>query len=330
MHQSTREFDIIERYFAHLSDADNGAASSRAIVLGPGDDCGIFAVPAGHEVCISTDTLTAGVHFPVDADPAVVAHRALAANLSDLAAMGAEPLTCTLAMTLDARAATDAWLAPFARHLKSQLAQADVPLIGGNLSHGELSLTFTVLGTTPVGQALRRDGAQVGDDVYVTGHPGDAAGGLRQLLAKTPVTEALLQRYEYPQARLAAGVSLRGVASAAIDISDGLLADIGHIAERSGVGLCLLQDQLPLSEPLLQAFDLEQARLLALGGGDDYELAFTAPVSQRSAIADLTQLGLLMTRIGQVEVGQGVRVLDTDGKVVNVAIKGYARDWEKT
>lgn len=326
MHQSTREFDIIERYFAHLSD---GAAGSGAIVLGPGDDCGIFTVPAGHEVCITTDTLTAGVHFPVDAAPAVVAHRALMANLSDLAAMGAAPLTCTLAMTLDSASATDAWLAPFTHQLTEQLALAALPLIGGNLSHGELSCTFTLLGSTPAGQALRREGARVGDDVYVTGHPGDAAGGLRQLLAGQATSDTLLQRYEYPEARVAAGVSLRGLATAAIDISDGLLADLGHIAERSGVALTLQQTALPLSHALVQAFGLEQALGLALGGGDDYELGFTAPASQRDAIAALARQGLLMTRIGQVQTGQGVRVVDARGKVVDVPEKGYVHDWEK-
>ena len=315
-----REFAIIDQYFAGLI-----TTTSPEIRLGPGDDCGIFSVPRGAEVCISTDTLTAGVHFPPDAAPAVVAHRALVANLSDLAAMGACPLTCTLALTLDAKSATDSWLAPFAERLRQLIAEYAIPLIGGNLSHGPLSLTFTVLGTVPEGRALRRDGAQLGDDVYITGYPGDAAAGLAQLQkADGPQAQALLNRYQYPTPRLATALALRGIASSAIDISDGLLADLGHISERSHVGIEIGLDRLPLSSALTESFAVAQCREFALAGGDDYELGFTASVAQREAISALkrsTQVPI--SRIGRVVDGGQVQVVDASGRVVPVNYRGY-------
>ena len=315
-----REFSIIERYFAGLI-----TTTSSAILLGPGDDCGIFSVPAGQEVCISTDTLTAGVHFPLGAAPAVVAHRALVANLSDLSAMGACPLTCTLALTLDAQSSTDIWLAPFADHLRELIDQYAIPLIGGNLSSGPLSLTFTVLGTVPAGQALRRDGAQLGDDVYITGHLGNAAGGLAQLQADGSRSSMLLDRYQHPTPRLATAMALRGLATAAIDISYGLLADLDHVAARSEVGIEIALEQLPLSAALLENFDLVRCREFALAGGDDYELGFTAGIAQRQSVAAValaTQVEI--TRIGRVVVGGGVQVFDTTGQPVPVARRGYA------
>jgi len=320
MTDSRREFSIIQQYFAGLI-----TTTSPAIVLGPGDDCGIFSVPAGQEVCISTDTLTAGVHFPLDAAPAVVAHRALVANLSDLSAMGACPLTCTLALTLDAQSSTDVWLAPFADHLRELIDAYAIPLIGGNLSSGPLSLTFTVLGTVPAGRALRRDGAQIGDDVYVTGHLGNAAGGLAQLQGGGSRSPALLERYQQPTPRLATGMALRGTATGAIDISDGLLADLGHVAEGSDVGIEVALGQLPLSDPLLENFDLARCREFALAGGDDYELAFTAGIAQRQSVAAValaTQVEI--TRIGRVFEGDGVRVVAADGQIIPVARHGYA------
>ena len=319
MTDSRREFSIIQQYFAGLI-----TTTSPAIVLGPGDDCGIFSVPAGQEVCISTDTLTAGVHFPLDAAPAVVAHRALVANLSDLSAMGACPLTCTLALTLDAQS-SDVWLAPFADRLRELIDAYAIPLIGGNLSSGPLSLTFTVLGTVPAGRALRRDGAQIGDDVYVTGHLGNAAGGLAQLQGGGSRSPALLERYQQPTPRLATGMALRGTATGAIDISDGLLADLGHVAEGSDVGIEVALGQLPLSDPLLENFDLARCREFALAGGDDYELAFTAGIAQRQSVAAValaTQVEI--TRIGRVFEGDGVRVVAADGQIIPVARHGYA------
>jgi thiamine-monophosphate kinase len=319
MPEKSREFAIIERFFAGLI-----TTTSPEILLGPGDDCGIFAVPAGHEVCISTDTLTAGVHFPEGAPAAVIAQRALVANLSDLAAMGAQPLTCTLALTLDEQAATDAWLAPFAERLRQLVAEFAIPLIGGNLSRGPLSLTFTVLGTVPVGTALRRDGARVGDDVYVTGNVGDAAAGLRQLQQGVAADPALLARYQSPIPRLATAMALRGIASSAIDISDGLLADLDHISERSGLGMDIQLQRLPLSPALLANFNLAQARQLALAGGDDYEVCFTAAIAQRQAIMHIATItGVPISLIGEVTDGRQVQVLDADGRVMPVTHRGY-------
>jgi len=319
MTDQSREFSIIEQYFAGFI-----TTTSPQIRLGPGDDCGIFSVPPGQEVCISTDTLTAGVHFPMAAAPDVVAHRALVANLSDLSAMGAAPLTCTLALTLDAPAATDTWLAPFAEHLRRLIAEYAIPLIGGNLSSGPLSLTFTVLGTVPAGQALCRHGAQVGDDVYITGHPGDAAGGLAQLQTDGAKVRALLDRYQYPVPRLATAIALRGIASAAIDISDGLLADLDHVCERSHVGIDIAIQQLPLSAALLEHFNLQQCQEFALAGGDDYELAFTAGSEHRQAVAAIAlENGVNISRIGRVIEGGQAQVVDASGQVMSVSSRGY-------
>ena len=319
MPEKSREFAIIERFFAGLI-----TTTSPEILLGPGDDCGIFTVPAGHEVCISTDTLTAGVHFPEDAAAAVVAQRALVANLSDLAAMGAQPLNCTLALTLDERAATDAWLAPFAERLRQLVAEFAIPLIGGNLSRGPLSLTFTVLGTVPAGTALRRDGAHVGDDVYVTGSLGDAAAGLRQLQQGVLPDPVLLARYQCPAPRLATAMALRGLASSAIDISDGLLADLDHISERSGLGIDIELARLPLSSALLANFSLAEARQLALAGGDDYEVCFTAAIAQRQAIMHIATItGVPVSLIGRVTAGPQVQVLDAAGQITSITHRGF-------
>jgi thiamine-monophosphate kinase len=313
------EFEIIERYFAGFI-----TTTGPQIRLGPGDDCGVFVVPTGHEVCISTDTLGAGVHFPLDAPPASIAQRALVANLSDLAAMGAKPLTCTLALTLDEHARQDAWLEPFSSCLQQLVADYEIPLIGGNLCAGPLSLTFTVLGTVPIGAALLRQNALVGDDVYVTGQLGDAAAGLQQWQAGERASGQLLQRFLYPVPRVNTALALRGIAHGMIDISDGLLADIGHIGDRSGVGIALDIEALPLSAALLAFKNLEQARLLALSGGDDYEVCFTAAISQRDQVAAVARsTATTITRIGRVIEGAEVIVLDVNGEPIAPVPAGY-------
>jgi thiamine-monophosphate kinase len=260
----------------------------------------------------------------VDAPPASIAQRALVANLSDLAAMGAVPLTCTLALTLDEPSSQDAWLAPFASRLQQLVADYEIPLIGGNLCAGPLSLTFTVLGTVPAGAALRRQDALPGDDVYVTGHLGDAAAGLLQWQAGVRDSGSLLQRFLYPVPRLNTALALRGIARSMIDISDGLLADVGHISDTSGVGITLNIEALPLSAGLLAVQDLGQARNLALGGGDDYELCFSAGPHQRDAIKAVARAtATTITRIGRVTAGSEVIVLDVDGKPVERVPGGY-------
>jgi thiamine-monophosphate kinase len=312
------EFDIIYEYF--VNPAMNAGPH---VVLGPGDDCAILQVPADTELCVSTDTLLAGVHFPVDATGDVAAHRTVAANLSDLAAMGAEPHSFTLASTFDS--ADPVWLRSFAGTIAALCERFRVPLVGGNLSRGPLSLTIQVMGLVPTGAALRRDGAAVGDDVYVSGTLGDGAAGLRVHLRGG--ASPLVERYLHPEPRLDLGVALRGLASSAVDISDGLLADLGHVCKASGVGAAIELASVPMDESLPDALagsDTDPVAL-ALTGGDDYELAFTALPRHADKIQAVAQrLAIRLTRIGQVEAGpDGVRCLDANGRVVKIPETGY-------
>lgn len=294
------EFELIARYFATQSFAVPATAD---VVLGMGDDCAILHVPEGEDLLVSIDTLVAGVHFPAHVDPAHLARRALAVNLSDLAAMGASPKWFTLALTLPA--VDEQWLAPFSASLASFARRHGIVLVGGDTTRGPLSITIQVHGTAPAGSAMRRDGAHVGDELWVSGQPGLAALGLRQLLAgcdESSATGVFLN----PEPRLALGKALRDTASAAIDVSDGLLADAGHIAARSGVAIVIETSLLPLAAELEALDDREDALSLALSGGDDYELCFTASPEHATAIAALSRdLGLRCTRIGRVERGSG-------------------------
>ena len=236
-------------------------------------------------MCISTDTLIAGTHFPLLCAPDIVAHRSMAANLSDLAAMGATPFAYTLALTLDAESATHLWLDRFTDYLEKFGGRYAIALIGGNLAQGSLSLTYTVLGHVSEGQALRRNTAKPGDDIYVSGTLGDAAAGLRCLQGsesapdkETPhkETTALVDRYYFPTPRIELGQSLQSIASSAIDISDGYAADLAHICKGSSVSAEVWVDDLPMSTALVNYAGEAEARMLALSGGDDYELCFTA------------------------------------------------------
>ena len=312
-----REFEIIQRYFTGRISHDGAQ-----VVLGPGDDCAILRVPDDRELCISTDTLVAGVHFPSDAGGEIVAHRSLVANLSDLAAMGAECFAFTLALTLPEE--NTVWLEAFSSTLNNLVSQYGIPLVGGNLAHGALSVTISVLGTLPVSGALRRSGACAGDDVYVSGTLGDAAAGLRMLIDDPGASGPLVTRYLYPIPRLALGQALLGVASAAIDISDGLAADLGHICESSNVSARIATNLVPLSPELTSRLNRDDAWQLAVGAGDDYELCFTASSGQRDEIRGLGErLGIPLTRIGTIEPGQGVVFLDADGAVQVIADAGY-------
>ena len=291
------EFDIIRRYFAN-------AQMPEYVSTGPGDDCAVLSIPPGHELCVSTDTLLADVHFPGDATPEVIAHRAFAANLSDLAAMGAAPHSVTLALTFPE--ANEAWLEAFGNAIAEWSKQ--IPLVGGNLAKGALSVTLTVMGVVPVGAAILRSGAKAGDDVYVSGTLGGAAGAVKQL-GQPNANSAMLKKYQKPQPQLDLGLALRGVASAAIDISDGLIADLGHLIAASEVGATLTLDQVPMLPELSQVFGNEQALSLALGGGDDYELCFTAAVSQRDKIQEIArELDVSLSRLGNIVSDQsGIR-----------------------
>lgn len=311
------EFELIRHYFA----AAACAQAADGVVLGIGDDCALLEVPAGEQLAVSTDTLVAGVHFPVDAPGELLGQRALAVSVSDLAAMGATPLAFTLALTLPE--VSPDWLADFTAGLESMARQCGVRLVGGDTTRGPLSLTLTVFGRVPAGQALSRSGARPGDLLCVGGPLGNAAGALPFVLgerAEQAQSAELLAHYWSPMPQLQLGQVLRGLATAALDISDGLLADCGHIARASGVALFVEQQRLPLSAALLACMGDERARQLALGGGDDYVLAFTLPAEKLDA---LRAMGQPVTVIGRVEAGQGVHLLDADGRVIEPRYSGY-------
>lgn len=312
------EFELIGHYFASAACAQ----ASDGVALGIGDDCALLDVPAGEQLAVSTDTLVAGVHFPHNPDPCLLAQRALAVSVSDLAAMGATPLGFTLALTLEAADAD--WLQAFAQGLDEMARACSISLIGGDTTRGPLSLTLTVFGRTPRGMALTRSGAQVGDLLCVGGCLGDAAGALPLVLGQrsddSGAAKALLQHYWSPQPQLALGQALRGNASAALDISDGLLADCGHIAAASQACLQIELAKIPLSTSLQAFADAETARNCALSGGDDYVLAFTLPEAR---LAPLQAQGWPIHVIGKVLAGQGVELIDAQGQKIIQAKGGY-------
>ena len=313
------EFDLIERIRVR-------AMAREGVLLGIGDDAAVLCVPAGHELVVTADTLNAGVHFPLDAAPADIGWKALAVNLSDLASMGARPAWCTLSLSLPAD--DPAWLDGF---LDGFLELADahaVALVGGDTTRGPLSIAVTAMGWVEAGAALRRDGARIGDEVWVTGTLGDAAaalvlGGHVPLPldgAAMPVVEAgnaavLRARLARPTPRVVVGRALAGLAHACVDVSDGLLADLGHICRRSGVGAEIEIAQLPASPALRAAFADDVLRaVLQASGGDDYELCFTVAPSRAAPLrAALAQSGTAATRIGHIVAGAGVRALRADG-----------------
>ena len=290
---SATEFSIISRYFSSLGRGE-------AVDLGVGDDCAILRLPQGQRLATSMDTLVTGVHFPDDAFPEDIGYRAVATAASDLAAMGAKPLAITLALTLPD--ADDFWLTTFSEGLAAAVAEYHLPLIGGDITKGPLAITVQVFGSLPSGSALLRGGAVPGDKVYVSGTLGDAAGGLAFIQGEwqpePDYAEYLLARFYRPTARLELGSELLGQATAAIDVSDGLLADAGHIAAASGVKITIEPALVPLSPALKSHVDPVKAVQWALCGGDDYELLFTLP-----ALAAAPQG---CTHIGEVTQGAGV------------------------
>ena len=312
------EFELIRRYFA----AAACAAAADGVALGIGDDCALLAPAAGQQLAVSTDTLVAGVHFPALCDPFLLGQRALAVSASDLAAMGAAPLAFTLALTLPE--ADPTWLEAFAQGLNRMAAACGLALVGGDTTRGPLSMTLTVFGQVPVGQALTRSGARPGDLLCVGGPVGEAGGALElvlgRLAAEPGVAEPLLARYWAPQPQLALGEALRGRATAALDVSDGLLADCGHIARASGVALVIEAERLPASASLESLLGAERALQAKLGAGDDYVIAFTLPPAQLPTLqAQWPQLAA----IGRVETGSGVRVLDGAGHDITPRQGGY-------
>lgn len=311
------EFDLIARYFAR---------PTPQAVLGPGDDCALLSPSPGMELAITTDMLVSGTHFLPDTDARQLGWKTLAVNLSDLAAMGAKPRWVLLAGSLPE--ADEGWLAAFADGLFAGAKRYGVDLVGGDTTRGPLNLCLTALGEVPAGTALRRDGARAGDEVWVSGQPGLAALGLAQLQGRTLLPDALATRciaaLQQPTPRVELGLALRQgrLASAAIDVSDGLLADLGHIAERSQVTAELCEQLLPR---LPLGADAQLARRCQLAGGDDYELVFCAPAGKRHQLAELAaQLDLPLWRIGRIVAGNGeVRLLDEGGNVLPLAGKGF-------
>ena len=287
------EFSLIYRYFSDLGRGDG-------VDLSVGDDCAILRLGEGERLAASVDTMVAGVHFPHDSFPEDIAFRAVSVAVSDLAAMGARPLGMTIALTLPE--VDELWLNAFSQGLAAAVSEYQLPLVGGDTTRGPLSISVQVMGALPMTLALLRSGARAGDQVYVSGTLGDAAGALAFLKGQWQPTpddaEYLLERFNRPRARLELGWELLGRATAAIDISDGLLADAGHIAAASGVKICIDTDLLPLSAALC-SYDCPQTILQwALGGGDDYELCFCLPAAETPPAGS--------TRIGQVEAGTGV------------------------
>jgi len=313
------EFELIQNCFA-----EQAAASLHPDVrLGIGDDCAILSPAIGQDLLVTVDTLVAGVHFPDALSPSQIAGRCLAVNLSDLAAMGASPAWFTLALTLPE--ANEVWLREFSRGLFELANQHGISLVGGDTTRGPLSITIQVQGYAPAGQALRRDGAQPGDRVYVSGSVGDAGAGLG-LTLKGNVDESnfLVRRFVSPSPRLALGQKLLTVASAAIDISDGLLADLGHILKRSQVGAELQSYHVPVSNVLLEAVGKEQALQLALSGGDDYELCFCVSAEQVAEMEILAkQTGVVVSQIGVITSEPGLTVLDERGQPMALPQTGY-------
>lgn len=299
------------------------------VLLGIGDDAAVLQCRAEHELAVSMDTLVAGVHFPLATAPSDIGWKALAVNLSDLAAMGAEPAWATLALTLPE--ADRDWLAGFCDGFVALARVHRLALVGGDTTHGNLTVTLTVHGFVPAGSALRRDGARPGDRILVSGTLGDAAAGLavccdRALpgLPEDADSGYLLERLNRPVPRVALGLALRGIANAAIDVSDGLHQDLGHIAERSGVAAIVDAQRLLQSHALARVGDAAQRLRWQLAGGDDYELCCAVPPARLAqARAAAAACGIALTDIGVFEAGRGVRVVDAQGHDVALARAGW-------
>ena len=316
------EFDLIARYFTR---------PVRHAALGVGDDCALLAPRPGMQLAISSDMLVEGRHFFADVDPEALGHKALAANLSDLAACAAKPLAFTLALALPR--VDEAWLAGFSKGLLALADAHGCELVGGDTTQGPLTICITVFGEVPSGQAILRSGAQVGDDIWVSGTLGDARLALdalqRQHMLPPPVLAQARQRLEAPTPRVALGQALRGIASSALDVSDGLLGDLNHILHASHVGASIeVATTRPLlaasHHPLLRAMASSRIDACTLAGGDDYELCFTAPHAQRSAVEAASQASATpVTRIGTIEALPGIRIFGPQGERLQQRWPGF-------
>ncbi len=314
------EFELIARHFTRAAPAGG------AVVLGVGDDCALLQPTPGHQLAVSTDMLVEGRHFFAGAEPEALGHKALAVNLSDLAAMGARPLGFTLALALPA--ADEAWLAPFARGLFALADAHHCPLVGGDTTRGPLTLSLTVFGEVRPGRALRRDAARAGDDLWLSGRTGEARLALA-LRRGEPWARgelaAVQDRMDRPTPRLALGQALAATEGvrAALDVSDGLLGDLGQILQASGLGAAIDAEALPVA-PALAALDAEHRLDCLLAGGDDYELLFTADPSAHAAVlAAGASAGVAVTRVGRLRSAPGWRVLDAQGHDLTIRARGF-------
>ncbi|AHG80083.1 Thiamine-monophosphate kinase [Mannheimia varigena USDA-ARS-USMARC-1388] len=319
------EFDIIDRYFN---------ASQRPprkdVLLSIGDDCAVTSLKTNQQLAITTDTLVCGTHFLPTISPADLAYKSVAVNLSDLASMGAEPAWISLALTLPE--IDHDWLAEFSEHFFDILDHYNVDLIGGDTTKGHLSLTLTAQGIVPQDKGLFRHNAKIGDWIYISGTLGDSAAGL-QLLLKQKTDNLnwnkdesyLIQRHLRPTPRVLLGLTIASIANAAIDVSDGLLSDLGHILKRSNCGAALNLDDLPLSEPLLNCYSKEEAEHFALSGGEDYELCFTVHNDNKQKLEKaLTNIGVNYTCIGQIRSAkEGLTLLRNNEVVTLPAQRGF-------
>lgn len=305
------EFALIRRHFTR---------PARHTDLAVGDDAALIRPSAGMQLAISTDMLVAGTHFFADTDPEDLGWKTLAVNVSDLAAMGAAPRWVVLAASLPA--ADEAWIAAFARGFFACSEAFGIDVIGGDTTRGPLNLCPTIFGEVPVGQAITRAGARPGDDLWISGAPGRAALGLAQLRGEATLAGAdragCLAALHRPQPRVALGLALRGLASSLLDVSDGLLGDLGHILEQSAVGAVISAGALPLAPLEAACGDAALAFRACTAGGDDYELLFTAPAALRSAVAQAAQAcGTAVTRIGRIEAEPGLRLVDAQGQALD-------------
>lgn len=315
------EFDLIQRFF------NRKTKNRKDVILGIGDDAALLQVPFDQQLVVTTDTLVAGRHFPINTLPEDIGYKALAVNLSDLAAMGAEPAWILLALTLPK--ANEIWIRKFTEGFFSLMQNFQLQLVGGDITQGPLTITIQALGFVPTGKALGRVGVNVGDHIYVTGCLGDAGLALETIEKKndfgltTTQMRTVLQRLNRPTPRVDVGLALRGIASSAIDISDGFAADLNHILLANRVGAILQLEKLPLSNSLL-ALPREEAWKLALSSGDDYELCFTVPESCEKILQQhLQKLNTPYTCVGSVKKDQGLLLLDENESVFYIDKMGF-------
>jgi len=310
------EFDLIEQYFKSIP------INRRDVVLGIGDDCAILEIPQNRQLVTSTDTLISGVHFPEATSAEDVGYKALAVNLSDLAAMGAEPAWMSLALTLPEE--NHDWLEKFVKGFSDLAKQYNVQLIGGDTTKGPLSITVQIYGFIQKDKTLRRDCAKAGDLIYVTGSIGDAGLGLKKIFNKLEALNKCLQQLNRPEPRVEIAQALTNISCCAIDISDGLLADLGHIAKESQCAAIIEVDKIPLSTELKSYYKNDIDWQQVITSGDDYELCFTIDKSNKDKLKDIQNtFGVLLTCIGEIVDGKGVNCIDANGCELKISSQGY-------